>query len=151
MTTWPKETTGFRDENVLDFAQVALCAGANDTAAYHHSPTIRLFYTGKTWNSSWKINWFNCTIPLGTLQKIGAVIWGKAILPLFLVCSVNLDAFCSLPYSHHPNIFSFMFMHKFSTQALVVQMLDSDIQHLNNQGLGGKLSAILLDKSLSSG
>ena len=27
----------------------------------------------------------------------------------------------------------------FSTQALVVQMLDSTIQHLNNQGLGGKL------------
>ena len=25
--------TGFRDENVLDFAQVALCAGTNDTTS----------------------------------------------------------------------------------------------------------------------
>ena len=32
-TTWPKETMGFGDENVLDFAQVALCAGANDTTS----------------------------------------------------------------------------------------------------------------------
>ena len=75
----------------------------------------------------------NGLIPLGTLQKIGAVIWGKAIFPLFLVCSVNLDAFCSSPYSYHTNIFSFMFMHQCSTQVLV-QTLD-----------------ILLEKSLSSG
>ena len=34
-------------------------------------------------------------IPFGKLQKLWAVVWGEAIFPLFLVCSVNLDIFCS--------------------------------------------------------
>ena len=34
-------------------------------------------------------------ITFGKLQKLWAVVWGDASFPLFLVCSVNLDIFCS--------------------------------------------------------
>ena len=44
-------------------------------------------------------------IPFGKRQKLWAVIIGDAFFPLFLVCSVNLDTFCSGSYSHHAKLY----------------------------------------------
>ena len=44
----------------------------------------------------------------------------RSIFLLILVCSANLDILCSGLLSHHVKYFSFMFMHKISTQEVCV-------------------------------
>ena len=72
----------------------------------------------KTENSTWKVKWY------ASFQKIWAVIWGEAIFPLFFICSVHLDIFWGGSYSHHVRFYSFMSMHKISTQVVSQRLFE---------------------------
>ena len=71
----------------------------------------------KTENSTWKVKWY-ASFHLECFRKYGLWFEERQFFPLFFFCSVHLDIVWGGSYSHHVRFYSFMFMHKFSTQVV---------------------------------
>ena len=122
--TW--KYPGYQSKSCIKTANMLLWLGRNK-ARPHYLPRSFFLdwgYLPFTWKNrrSRLENQMVRANPFRKLRERWTVIWGGAIVLLFLIFSADLDILCGGLFSHHVKFYSIMFMHKISTRVVCVHV-----------------------------